>query len=60
MADKKEAKKYSGSDVVLTATPDKGKLFKVTADSFSAANLKDCKVEGEDYYVAKAKKAGAK
>jgi hypothetical protein len=48
-------KLYKKSDVVLTYD-DK----KVTAASFELHDFKDKEVSGEDYYVAKAIKLGAK
>tara|TARA_R110000851_G_C13022744_1_gene560343 strand:- start:69 stop:251 length:183 start_codon:yes stop_codon:yes gene_type:complete len=60
MADEKKVKSFKGSDVVLTIEREGGKKQKVTADAFSLFEFNDCKVTGEDYYVNKAKKLGAK
>lgn len=65
-----EAKKkeYKGNDVVLKCekvVEIKGqevvKKFDVTPNSFVFVNFDGVKIiKGEDYYIAKAKKAGAK
>ena len=56
-------KKYKSGDIVLTMTKTvKGKKVetKVSAGSFSLHDFSDSTVKGEDYYVDKAIKLGAK
>jgi hypothetical protein len=53
MTDKKSIK---GSSIVLTVKDGK----EITADSFSCINFDGLTVSGDDYYVSKAVKLGAK
>ena len=52
-------KSFKLSDVVLTATDDKQKEYKLTPVSFKTVDMRGMKVSGEDYYVKKAVALGA-
>ena len=52
-------KTYKSSDIVL-GYEKKGVKIVVTAGNFNLHNFDGVTVSGEDYYVAKAVKAGAK
>ena len=48
------------SDIVIEGKEKGGRKFKCSAQNFSLCSFDDCTVTGNEYYVAKACKLGAK